>query len=171
MIEKPSPPTLIICDSSRNNEIEIARCIHGILRTYFAHIGGETYRVHHVLASESLFPPSCAEKRLKEDVLIYYACADELSAAREKFSTFYTRYRRDGVPVIVVVKGLDDHQAAHHWVEKHITCDGAGCLFSTFAPTEDLEDDSVMRRAEQELQDLIKQSCLIQSERRGGWRK
>lgn len=162
--EKSLPSTLIICDSSRGEEVEIAPCIRGILKPYFARIGGDTYQVHRVPAPD--FSSSSAEKRLEGDLLIYYARADELSAARQKFHAFCTAYRGNVVPVVVVVKGLDDRQAANQWVEKYIMYDGAGRLFSTFAPAEELGDDSLKQQAEQELQDLIRQACLIRSERK-----
>ncbi|KAG1778922.1 hypothetical protein EV702DRAFT_144856 [Suillus placidus] len=162
--ERSLPSTLIICDPSRNEEVEIAHCIRGTLRPYFARIGGDTYQVHRVPALDS--SSSNTEKRLEGDLLIYYARADELSAARQKFNAFYTAYHGNVVPVVVVVKGLDDRQAAHQWVEKHIMYDGAGRLFSTFAPAEELGDDSLKQQAERELQDLIRQACLIRSERK-----
>ncbi|KAG2100024.1 hypothetical protein BD769DRAFT_1510246 [Suillus cothurnatus] len=92
--------------------------------------------------------------------------ADELSAARQQFHPFYETYRGDVVPVIVVVKGLDDRRTAHQWVEKHIMFDGARHLSSTFAPAEQLGYDSLRQQAEQELQELIRQACLIRSERK-----
>ncbi|KAG1731675.1 hypothetical protein EDB19DRAFT_2041699 [Suillus lakei] len=162
--ERSLPSTLIICDSSRNEEVEIAHCIRGTLRPYFAHIGGDTYQVHRVPAPDS--PSSNAERRLEGDLLIYYARVDELSAARQKFYAFCTAYRGNVVPVVVVVKGLDDRQAAHQWVDKYIMYDNAGRLFSTFAPAEELGDNSLKQQAEQELQDLIRQACLIRSERK-----
>lgn len=162
--ERSLPSTLIICDSSRGEEVEIAPCIRGILKPYFVRIGGDTYQVHRVPAPD--FSSSNAEKRLEGDLLIYYVRADELSAARQKFHAFCTTYRGNVVPVVVVVKGLDDRQAANQWVEKYIIYDGAGRLFSTFAPAEELGDDSLKQQAEQELQDLIRQACLIRSERK-----
>lgn len=162
--ERSLPSTLIICDSSRNEEVEIAHCIHGTLRPYFARIGGDNYQVHRVSAPDP--SSSNAERKIEGDLLIYYTRADELSAARQKFYEFHTAYRGNVVPVVVVVKGLDDRQAAHQWVEKHIVYDGAGHLFSTFAPAEGVEDGSLKQRAEQELQDLIRQACLIRNERK-----
>lgn len=162
--ERSLPSTLIICDPSRNEEVEIAPCIHGTLRPYFARIGGDHYQVHRVPVPDS--SSSNAEKRPEGDLLIYYARADEPSSARQKFLAFYTAYRGNVVPVVVVVKGLDDRQAAHQWVEKHIIYDGTGRLFSTFAPAEELGYDSLKQQAEQELQDLIRQACLIRSEKK-----
>jgi hypothetical protein len=162
--ERSFPSTLIICDSSRNEEVEIAHCIHGTLRPCLARIGGDNYQVHRV---PTLDPSSSnAERKIEGDLLIYYTRADELSAARQKFYAFYTAYRGNVVPIVVVVKGLDDRQAAYQWVEKHIMHDGAGRLFSTFAPAEGVGGDSLKQRAEQELQDLIRQACLIRSERK-----
>ncbi|KAG2129172.1 uncharacterized protein EDB93DRAFT_140810 [Suillus bovinus] len=162
--ERSLPSTLIICDPSRSEDVEIAHCIRGTLRPYFVRIGGDTYQVHRVPAPDS--SSLNADKRPEGDLLIYYARADELSAARQKFYSFCTAYRGNVVPVVVVVKGLDDRQAANQWVEKHITYDGAGRLFSTFAPAEELGDDSLKQQAEQELQDLIRQASLIRSERK-----
>lgn len=162
--ERSLPSTLIICDPSRNEEVEIAPCIRGTLRPYFVRIGGDNYQVHRVPAPDS--SSANAERRPEGDLLVYYARADELSAARQKFYAFCTTYRGNVVPVVVVVKGLDDRQAAHQWVEKHIMYDGAGRLFSTFAPAEGLGYDSLKQQAEQELQDLIRQACLIRSERK-----
>jgi hypothetical protein len=64
------PYTLIISDSSRNEEVKIAHCIRGTLRPYFARIGGDTYQVHHVPAPDS--PSSNAERRVEGDPSIYY---------------------------------------------------------------------------------------------------
>ncbi|OAX33408.1 hypothetical protein K503DRAFT_725889 [Rhizopogon vinicolor AM-OR11-026] len=167
--ERTLPPTLIICDSTQKDEVEIAYCIKGTVQTCVAHIGGVVYRVHRVPQPE--FDPkstSNVEGRPEADLLVYYACEDEPSAARQKFKIFCAAYRGNMVPVIVVVKGLNDSKDAHRWVEEHIAERGAGRPFSTFAPARDLEDNSAKRAAEQELQELIQSSCLIRSEGRGG---
>ncbi|KAG1786484.1 uncharacterized protein HD556DRAFT_1415468 [Suillus plorans] len=162
--ERSLPSTLIIYDPSRVEEVQLAPCIRGTLKPYFARIGGDTYQVHRVSAPD--LSSSHTEKRPEGDLLMYYVRADEPSAARQKFHVFYTAYRGNMVPVVVVVKGLDDCQAANQWVEKYIMYDGAGHLFSAFAPAEEPGDDSLKQQAEQELQVLIRQACLVRSERK-----
>ncbi|KAG0697663.1 hypothetical protein DFH29DRAFT_1003513 [Suillus ampliporus] len=164
--EKPSPSTLIICDSSLEEELEIAPSIYGVVRTCLTRISGETYQVHRVPQPSA----SGVEEKLEGDLLIYYARVDDHSTARQKFRAFYTAYRGNMLPVVVVVKGLNDRKSAHQWVEQYIMHDGIGRLFSAFSPARDLRNDSVMRQVEQELQDLIRQSCLIRSEEKGGGR-
>lgn len=169
-IERPSPPTLIICDPSQKEEVEIAYCINGAVQTCFARIGGVVYQVFRVSEppeSDSK-PTSSGDGRPEADLLVYYAREDEQSAACGKFKAFCAAYRGNMVPVIVVVKGLNDREAAQRWVEDYITENGAGRPFSTFAPARDLNDDSARREAEQELQELIQRACLIRSEGRGG---
>lgn len=144
--ERSSPSTLIICGSSPREEEDLTR------------FGGEAYRVCFVPQPDST---SSAGRGHEGDLLIYYAHADTHSAARQTFSAFCTAYRGNMVPVVVVVKGLNDRISARHWVEEHIMHHGAGHLFSTFSPAGDLGDNSLRRQAEQDLQDLIKQSCLF----------
>lgn len=151
--ERSSPSTLIICGSSLKEEEDLVR------------FGGETYRVFPVSPPEST---SSAGGGHEGDLLIYYAHADTLSVARQTFREFYTAYRGNMVPVVVVVKGLNDRKSARQWVERHIMHHGAGLLFSTFSPAGDLGDNSLRRQAEQDLQDLIKQSCLIRGVVKGG---
>ncbi|KAG1730251.1 P-loop containing nucleoside triphosphate hydrolase protein [Suillus paluster] len=157
-----SPSILIICDPSQKEEVEIAPSIRGIVK--LASIGGETYQVHCVPQPKST---SNVEGRLEGDLLIYYTRADGHSTAREKFRTFSKKYGGNIVPVIVVVKGLNDGKSADRWVEEHIMYDGVGHLYSTFIPVEDLEDDSVKQQSERELQGLIRQYCLIRNEGKG----
>ncbi|KAG1748195.1 P-loop containing nucleoside triphosphate hydrolase protein [Suillus lakei] len=151
--ERSSPSTLIICGSSQKEEEDLVR------------FGGEAYQVFRVPQPELT---SSAGGGHEGDLLIYYAHAETLSAAREMFRAFYTAYRGSMVPVVIVVKGLKDRKSARQWVEQYIMHHGAGLLFSTFAPAGDLGDDSLRRQAEQDLQDLIRQSCLIRSVVKGG---
>ncbi|KAG1824711.1 uncharacterized protein BJ212DRAFT_1476004 [Suillus subaureus] len=151
--ERSSPSTLIIYGSSPKEEEELVR------------FGGEAYRVCPVSPPEST---SSAGGGHEGDLLIYYAHADTLSVARQTFREFYTTYRGNMVPVVVVVKGLNDRKSARQWVEQHVMHHGAGLLFSTFSPAGDLGDNSLRRQADQDLQDLIRQSCLIRGVVKGG---
>lgn len=144
--ERSSPPTLIIYGSSPKEEEDLVR------------FGGETYRVCPVRLLEST---SSAGGGHEGDLLIYYAHADTLSVARQSFREFSAAYRGNMVPVVVVVKGLNDRKSARQWVERHIMHHGAGLLFSTFSPAGDLGDNSLRRQADQDLHDLIRQSCLV----------
>ncbi|KAG2346145.1 hypothetical protein BDR05DRAFT_66499 [Suillus weaverae] len=150
--ERSSPSTLIICGASPKE-------VEGL-----AHFGGEAYRVRPVPQPEST---SSAGGGHEGDLLIYYAHADTLSMARQMFHAFYTAYRGNMVPVVVVVKGLNDRKSARQWVDRYIKHHGAGLLFSTFSPA-DLGDNYLRRHAEQDLHDLIRQSCLIRSVVKGG---
>lgn len=151
--ERSSPPTLIIYGSSPKEEEDLVR------------FGGETYRVCPVRLPEST---SSAGGGHEGDLLIYYAHADTLSVARQSFREFSAAYRGNMVPVVVVVKGLNDRKSARQWVERHIMHHGAGLLFSTFSPAGDLGDNSLRRQADQDLQDLIRQSCLVRRVVKGG---
>jgi GTPase Era involved in 16S rRNA processing len=156
--ERSSPPTLIICDPSQK-EVEIAHGSYGDVETFSTRIGGVKYQVHRVpdpLSSSHI-------SSIEADLLIFYAYVDEF-AARKKFGSFCAVYRGNMVPVIVVVKGLDNNKAAQEWVERHLMHAGAGRPFSTFAPAGDLRDS----HAEQELRELIQRSCLIRREMKGG---
>jgi hypothetical protein len=152
------PPTVIICDPSQK-EVPIAHGIFGVVETCFVRVGGVKYQIHSVPEPESPIPTSGVEP----DLLIYYAHADDGSAARRKFNTFCAAYRGNMVPVIVVVQGLNDSKAAQEWVERYLAQNGVGRLFSTFSPAGDVRD----LNAERELQDLIQQSCLIRNEGKG----
>ncbi|OAX33409.1 hypothetical protein K503DRAFT_526152 [Rhizopogon vinicolor AM-OR11-026] len=157
--ERSSPPTLVICDWPQK-EVRLAHGIYGVVETCFVRIGGVKYQVHNVAEPE----PSIPTSNVDADLLIYYVRADE-TAARQKFGTFCEAYRGNMVPVIVVVRGLNDTKAAQEWVERYLIqhSNGAGRPFSTFAPAGGARD----RHAEQELQELIQQSCLIRSEGKG----
>lgn len=150
--ERSSPSTLIICGSSPREEEGLTR------------FGGEAYRICPVPQPEST---SSAGGGHEGDLLIYYAHADTLSVARQTFRAFYAAYRGNMVPVVIVVKGLNDRKSARQWVEQHIMHHGVGHLFSTFSPAGDLGDNSLRRQAEQDLQDLIRQSCLFRSVAKG----
>jgi hypothetical protein len=158
--EKSSPPTLIIYDWSQK-EVKIAHGIHGVVESCSARIGRMKYHVHHVF--EPVQTPQTSS--IAADLLIFYAHANEQSTARQRFDTYCAAYRGNMVPIIVIVKGLNAIKAAQEWVEQHlITQSGAGRPFVTFSPADDLRD----RNAEQELQELIQQSCLIRSEGKSG---
>ncbi|KAG1764879.1 P-loop containing nucleoside triphosphate hydrolase protein [Suillus placidus] len=152
--ERSSPSTLIICGASPEEEEGLA------------HFGGEAYRVRPVPQPEST---SSAKGGHEGDLLIYYAHADTLSMhmARRMFYAFYTAYRGNMVPVVIVVKGLNDRKSARQWVDRYIKHPGAGLLFSTFSPA-DLGDNYLRRHAEQDLHDLIRHSCLVRSVVKGG---
>ncbi|KAJ8593689.1 hypothetical protein M405DRAFT_577383 [Rhizopogon salebrosus TDB-379] len=157
--ERSLPPTLIIYDPSRK-EVEIARGIYGDVETCSLHIGGVKYQVH--LVPDPVSNPHISS--IEADLLIFYAHSDDEFTARQRFGSFCATYRGNMVPIIVVVKGLDNNKAAQEWVERRLMYNGAGRPFSTFAPAGDLRDPL----AEQELRELIQQSCLIRSERKGG---
>ncbi|OJA08438.1 hypothetical protein AZE42_06543, partial [Rhizopogon vesiculosus] len=156
--ERSSPSTVIICDRPQE-EVQLAHGIYGIVETCFVRIGGVKYQVHSVPEPESPIPTSSIDA----DLLIYYTSADEKTAAHRRFSTFCAAYRGDMVPVIVVVKGLNDSKAAQEWVERYLTRNGAGRQFSTFSPAGGIRDLNV----EQELCELIQQSCLIRNAEKG----
>jgi GTPase SAR1 family protein len=157
--DRSLPPTLIIYDPSRK-EVEIAHGIYGDMENCSLHIGGVKYQVHRV--SDPVSNPHISS--IEADLLIFYAHTDDEFTARQRFSSFCATYRGNMVPIIVVVKGLDNNKAAQEWVERRLMYNGAGRPFSTFAPTGDLRDPL----AEQELRELIQRSCLIRSERKGG---
>jgi GTP-binding protein EngB required for normal cell division len=167
--ERSSPPTLIICDSSQREEVEIACCINGVVQIQVANIGGVAYQVYHVSEPEFKLTSS-VEGRPEADLLIYYASKDEQRAAHQKFASFCAVHRGNMIPVIVVVKGLNDSTAAHQWVERHIigNYQGSGRPISTFAPAKNLNDHLTKQKAEEELRALIKRSCLIRTEGKGG---
>jgi GTP-binding protein EngB required for normal cell division len=156
--ERSLPPTLIIYDPSRK-EIEIALGIYGDVETCSLHIGGVKYQVH--LVPDPVSNPHISS--IEADLLIFYAHTDDEFTARQRFGSFCAAYRGNMVPIIVVVKGLDNNKAAQEWVERWLMHNGAGRSFSTFAPAGDLRNPL----AEQELRELIQQSCLIRSEKKG----
>jgi hypothetical protein len=156
--ERSLPPTLIICDPSQK-EVQVAHGFYGIIKTFSVDIGGMTYQIHNVPEPESPIPTSS----VVADLLIYYAPADELSTAHQRFNMFCAAYRGNVVPVIVVVQGLNDSKAAEEWVERHLAQNGVGRLFSTFSPAGDVRD----LNAEQELKELIQRACLVRNEGNG----
>jgi len=156
---RPSPRTLIICDPAQK-EVEIADGIHCVVETCFVHINGEKYQIHSVAEPKSSIPISSIES----DLLIYYARADvEQDSVRQRFRTFCAAYRGNVVPVIVVVQGLDSSKAAEEWIGRNLVQNDTGRPFAAFIPAGGLRD----RNAEQELQELIRQSCLIPGVERG----
>jgi GTP-binding protein EngB required for normal cell division len=157
--EKPLPPTLIICDRSQK-EVQIAGDIYGVVETCSTRIGGVTYQIYRVPDPASTSQTS----NIAADLLIFYAHADEQSTVRQRFNTFCSAHHGNVVPIIVVVKGLNTTKAAQEWVEQYLMQDGIGRPFATFSSAEDIRD----RKAEQELQELIQQSCLIRSEGKSG---
>ncbi|KAG1741961.1 hypothetical protein EDB19DRAFT_687329 [Suillus lakei] len=80
--ERSSPSTLIICDSSPKEELEILPCVRGTMQSCLASIGRKIYQVYRVPQPE---PNSRVEGRLEGDLLIYYARASEHSTARPEF--------------------------------------------------------------------------------------
>jgi len=110
---------------------------YDIIKILSVDIGRMTYQVHSVPEPESPIPTSS----VVADLLIYYDLADELPMARQRFNMFCGASRGNVVPVIVLVRGLNDSKAAQEWVERHLAQNGVGRVFSTFCPAGDVRSE------------------------------
>ena len=110
---------------------------YGIIKIFSVDTGRMTYQVHSVPEPESPIPMAS----VVSDLLIYYDLADELPMAPQRFNMFCAAYRRNVVPVIILVRGLNNSKAAQEWVERRLAQNGVGRLFSTFFPAGDVRSE------------------------------
>lgn len=147
---------IIVCDSvipPAENTTRIAGSITGVWQSSTLAIQGRLYHFERVTFQQ------LAEKRARtkcsSDLLIFYMDIEQSTEVqRLMLCRFYGLYGRKKHPLIIVIRGLEDHSSASAWWDDHI-CTGK----------EDMENVRLAcfpegQNAEGEaLEDLVVQAC------------
>ena len=116
---------IVVCDSvvpPSENTTRIAGSITGVWQSSTLVIQNRPYHFERVTFQQ------LAEKRARtkcsSDLLIFYMDTEQSTEVqRLMLCRFYGLYGRNGHPLIIVIRGLEDHSSASAWWDDHI-CTG-----------------------------------------------